>query len=312
MQNKKILIVDRLHHVFKEEAFKLGYQVDDLPDLTREQTLEVLPEYHGIAVRTKFKIDRELLDRGLNLKFVARAGAGLDNIDVDYAKKKGLALLNAPEGNRDAVAEHAIGMLLSLLNNLRRSDIEVRNGLWNREGNRGLELKGRTVGIVGYGFMGQCFAKKLKSFDVNVIAYDKYKTGFTDEFASEVSMEQIVRQSDILSLHIPLTRETRQLVDDEYLFHFRKPIFFLNTARGEIVNTMSILKAIREGKILGAGLDVLEIEKFPALSQQDWFSDLIKEGRVLLSPHVAGWSVESFQRISEVLAEKLKGIAEKP
>ena len=311
MQNKKILIVDKLHPVFKEEALKLGFQVDDFPDFTREQTLQALPEYHGIAVRTKFRIDQEMLDRGSNLEFVARAGAGLDNIDVAYAEKKGLALLNAPEGNRNAVAEHAIGMLLSLLNNLRKSDIEVRNGMWDREGNRGLELKGRTVGIIGYGFMGQCFARKLKSFDVNVIAYDKYKTGFTDEFASEVSMEQIVRQSDVLSLHIPLTRETRQLVDDEYLFHFRKPIFFINTARGEIVNTLSILKAIKAGKILGAGLDVLEVEKFPSLSQQDWYSELIKDGRVLLSPHVAGWSVESFQRISEVLAEKLKKLTEK-
>lgn len=311
MQNKKILIVDKLHPVFKEEALKLGFLVDDFPDFTREQTLQALPEYHGIAVRTKFRIDQEMLDRGSNLEFVARAGAGLDNIEVAYAEKKGLALLNAPEGNRDAVAEHAIGMLLSLLNNLRKSDMEVRNGLWDREGNRGLELKGRTVGIIGYGFMGQCFARKLKSFDVNVIAYDKYKTGFTDEFASEVSMEQIVRQSDVLSLHIPLTRETRLLVDDEYLFHLRKPIFFINTARGEIVNTLSVLKAIRAGKILGAGLDVLEVEKFPSLNQQDWYLELIKEGRVLLSPHVAGWSVESFQRISEVLAEKLKQLTEK-
>jgi len=308
MQQKKILIADHLHSVFKEEAEKLGYLVDDFPHYTREQTLAQIHLYHGIAVRTKFKIDKEIIDAGTNLEFIARAGAGLDNIDEAHAKAKGIKLLNAPEGNRDAVAEHAIGMLLSLLNNLRRSDFEVRNGIWDREGNRGLELKGKTVAIIGYGFMGRCFARKLKSFDVNVIAYDKYNTGFSDEFVTEVSMEQVVKQADVLSLHIPLTRETRQMVNDEYFFHFRKPIFFLNTARGEIVNTQSVLNGIKEGKILGAGLDVLEIEKFPALAEQPWFKELAENDKVILSPHVAGWSVESYKRISEVLAEKLKAL----
>jgi D-3-phosphoglycerate dehydrogenase len=200
-------------------------------------------------------------------------------------------------------------MLLSLMNNLRKADIEIRNGIWDREGNRGYELKGKTVGIIGYGYMGKSFAKRLKSFEVNVIAYDKYKSGFSDEFAQEVSMEQIVKHSDILSLHIPLRRETHQLINDEYFFHFRKPIFFLNTARGEIVNTQSVLSAIKSGKILGAGLDVLEIEKFPALSSKSWYNELINEGRVLLSPHVAGWTIESYRKISEVLAEKLKSLS---
>jgi len=308
MPVKKILIVDKLHPIFKEEAAKIGYSVDDFPDYTREQTIAALHDYEGIAVRTKFKIDKEIIDAGPNLRFIARAGAGLDNIDEPHASSKGIKLLNAPEGNRDAVGEYAIGMLLSLLNNLRKSDIEVRNGIWDREGNRGYELKGKTVGIIGYGFMGQCFAKKLRGFDVNIIAYDKYKTGFSDEFVTEVSMEQIVKQTDILSLHIPLTRETRQLVNDEYLFHFRKPIFFINTARGEIVNTQSVLSAIQSGKILGAGLDVLEVEKFPALAEQSWYPQLINEGKVLLSPHVAGWSFESYQRISEILAEKLAAL----
>ena len=200
-------------------------------------------------------------------------------------------------------------ILLSLMNNLRKADIEVRSGIWDREGNRGHELKGKTVAIIGYGFMGQSLAKRLRGFDVNVLAYDKYRSGFSDEYASEASMEQIVKQADVLSLHIPLTRETRQMVDEEYLFHFRKPIFFLNTARGEIVKTTAVLKAIREGKILGAGLDVLEVEKFPALEEAQWYYDMIKNGRVLLSPHVAGWSFESYRKISEVLAEKLKALA---
>jgi D-3-phosphoglycerate dehydrogenase / 2-oxoglutarate reductase len=308
MSKKKILIADLLHPLFKEEAEKLGYEVDDFPQFTREETLASIANYHGIAVRTKFRIDKEIIDAGVNLKFIARAGAGLDNIDVQAAKSKSIMLLNAPEGNRDAVAEHALGMLLSLFNNLRRSDMQVRDGIWDREGNRGYELKGKTVGIIGYGNMGRCFARKLKSFDVNVIAYDKYHTGFSDEYATEVSMEQIVKQADVLSLHIPLTRETRQLVNDEYFFHFRKPIFFLNTARGEVVNTQAVLNGIKSGKILGAGLDVLEIEKFPALGEQTWFKDLVENEKVILSPHVAGWSFESYKRISEVLAEKLKTI----
>ncbi|WP_207427072.1 2-hydroxyacid dehydrogenase [Pedobacter sp. SYSU D00535] len=302
---KNILIADKLHPFFKQEAEKLGYVVDDRPDISREETLAVVGNYLGIAIRTKFKIDRELMDAGTRLQFIARAGAGLDNIDEAYANTRGIRLLNAPEGNRDAVGEHAVGMLLSLMNNLRKADIEVRNGIWDREGNRGLELKGRTVAIIGYGHMGRSFARKLKGFEVNVIAYDKYKTGFSDEYASEVSMEQVVKQADILSLHIPLTRETRQMVDDEYFFHFRKPIFFLNTARGEVVNTVAVLNAIREGKILGAGLDVLEVEKFPQLGEQTWFQDLVSNGRVLLSPHVGGWTVESYRKISEVLAGKL-------
>jgi D-3-phosphoglycerate dehydrogenase len=309
MPNKKILIADKLHPLFKEDAEKLGYGVDDLPDITREETLEIIHQYSGIAIRTKFKIDKEIIEAGENLKFIARAGAGMDNVDVDYANEKEIQCLNAPEGNRAAVAEHSIGMLLSLMNNLRKADIEIRNGIWDREGNRGYELKGKTVGIIGYGYMGRSFAKRLKSFEINVIAYDKYKSGFSDEFAQEVSMEQIVKHSDILSLHIPLKRETMQLVNDEYFFHFKKPIFFLNTARGEIVNTQSVLNAIKSGKILGAALDVLEQEKFPALSSQPWFNELINEGRVLLSPHVAGWTIESYRKISEVLAEKLKSIS---
>ncbi|WP_207534949.1 2-hydroxyacid dehydrogenase [Desertivirga arenae] len=308
MNQKRILIADQLHPLFAEEAEKLGYKVDDFPHYTREQTLAAIAQYNGIAVRTKFRIDKEIIDAGSQLEFIARAGAGLDNIDEAHAKARGIKLLNAPEGNRDAVAEHAIGMLLSLMNNLRRSDLEVRKGIWDREGNRGLELNGRTVAIIGYGFMGQRFARKLKSLDVKVIAYDKYKTNFSDEYVTEVSMEQVVKQADVLSLHIPLTRETRQMIDDEYFFHFRKPIFFLNTARGEIVNTQSVLTAIEQGKILGAGLDVLEVEKFPALAEQQWYQKLVSNDKVILSPHVGGWSVESYRKISEVLAAKLKDL----
>lgn len=306
--SRKILIIDDLHPTFKESAIALGFEVDDQPEITRAETLAVVKDYVGIAVRTKFKIDQELFDAAPNLKFVARAGAGLDNIDVTVAAERGIQLINAPEGNNDAVGEHAIGLLLALMNNFRNANFEIRNGIWEREGNRGYELKGKTVGIIGYGFMGRKMARKLAGFEVNVIAYDKYQTGFTDEFAREVSMEEIVKHSDVLSLHIPLTKETKQMVDDEYFYHFKKPIFFINTARGEIVNTAAVLKNIESGKILGAGLDVLEIEKFPALGQQPWFNDLKTSGKVILTPHVGGWTFDSYRKISEVLAQKLTEI----
>lgn len=302
----RILIVDDLHPAFKSRAEQLGYEVDDLPKITRAETLAVISGYDGIAVRTKFRIDKELMDAAPGLKFVARAGAGLDNIDEAYAKERGISLINAPEGNRDAVGEHAIGMLLSMINNQRKSDIEIRNGIWDREGNRGWELKGKTVGIIGYGFMGSSLARKLAGFEVKVIAYDKYKTGFSDAYVQECSMEEIVKHSDVLSLHIPLTSETRQMVDEEYLFHFKKNIFFINTARGEIVNTKAVLDAIKSGKIMGAGLDVLEAEKFPNLAEQSWYTELKESSKVLLSPHVGGWTFDSYRKISEVLADKLE------
>ena len=305
---KKILIVDDLHPAFKEQAIEMGYQVDDEPQITRQQTLDKIKDYTGIAVRTKFRIDAELFAAAPNLKFVARAGAGLDNIDDKIAAERNIQLINAPEGNCDAVGEHATGLLLSLMNNFRRADIEIRNGIWDREGNRGYELKGKKVGIIGYGFMGQSFAKKLAGFEVDVMAYDKYKTGFSDAFAREVSMEEIVKHSDVLSLHIPLTAETKLMVDDEYFFHFKKPIFFINTARGEIVKVDAVLNAIKAGKILGAGLDVLQAEKFPVLSEQAWYDELKTNDKVILTPHVGGWTFDSYRKISEVLAEKLRNM----
>lgn len=305
---KKILIVDDLHPAFKLAAEEMGFDVDDRPLIKKDEVLEILKDYSGLAIRTKFRVDAEVIAAAPNLKFVARAGAGMDNIDVAIAEEKNIQLINAPEGNADAVGEHTLGMLLSLMNNFRKADMEIRNGIWDREGNRGYELMGKTVGIIGYGHMGQAFAKRLAGFGVKVIAYDKYKTGFSDDYAKEASMEEIVKHSDVLSLHIPLTKETRQLVDDEYLLHFRRPIFFLNAARGEIVNTTSVLKAIENGKIMGAGLDVLEKEKFPLLGEADFYKELISHPKVLLTPHVGGWTFDSYRKISEVLARKLKNL----
>ncbi len=306
--SKKILIVDDLHPAFAEKARILGFEVDDKPLINREETLAIIANYVGIAVRTKFRIDKQLLDAAPHLKFVARAGAGLDNIDEVEAKERNIQLINAPEGNCDAVGEHAVGLLLSLMNNFRKADEEIRNGVWDREGNRGYELNGKVIGLIGYGFMGQSFAQKLAGFGVKIIAYDKYKTGFSDDYVREVSMEEIVKHSDVLSLHIPLTKETKQMVNEEYFFHFKKPIFFINTARGEIVDTAAVLSQLKKGKIIGAGLDVLETEKFPSLGEQVWFNELKTNGRVILTPHIAGWTFDSYRKISEVLAQKLAGL----
>ncbi|MEO6524529.1 MAG: 2-hydroxyacid dehydrogenase [Mucilaginibacter sp.] len=305
---KKILIVDDLHPIFIEMAEAQGYECNYQPQYTLADTLAVIAGYEGLMVRSKFQVNKALFDAATKLQFICRAGAGMDNIDEAYARQKSIALINAPEGNMDAVGEHAIGMLLSLMNNLNRADAEVRNGLWKREANRGHELKGHIVGIVGYGFMGQSFAKKLSGFGVEVIAYDKYKTGFSDRYAREVSMEEIVRQSDVLSFHVPLTKETNYLFNDELLFHFRKPFYLINTSRGKVVQTQAVLNGIKSGKILGACLDVLEVEKFPVLGEQVWYEELKQSGKVILTPHVAGWTFESYRKISEVMAEKLRDL----
>lgn len=309
MNTKKILIVDDIHPIFIEQAEALGYHCDYQPTIKPEQAFEIIDKYEGLVIRSKFLVDRKVLDISKKLHFICRAGAGMDNIDEAYAKEKGVALINAPEGNMDAVGEHAVGMLLNLMNNINRSDAEVREGLWKREANRGYELKGRTVGIIGYGFMGRSFAKKLLGFEVNVIAYDKYKTGFSDQYAREVSMEEIVKHADVVSFHVPLTSETNGLVNDEYLFHFKKPIFLLNTSRGKVVKTQAVLDAIKQGRILGAGLDVLEVEKFPALGEQLWFEELRQSNKVILTPHIAGWTFDSYRRISEIMADKLSKLA---
>jgi D-3-phosphoglycerate dehydrogenase len=308
--NNKLLIVDDLHPVFIPKAEALGYVCDYRPDIKPDEALQLLPDYMGLVIRSKFQVSREVMDIASQLRFIARAGAGMDNIDEAYAAQKGIELINAPEGNSDAVGEHAVGMLLALRNHLATADAEVRASLWQREENRGYELKGKTVGIVGYGHMGKSFARKLAGFEVDVIAYDKYKTCFSDRYAREVSMEEIVKISDVLSLHVPLTHETKGLVNEEYLFHFRKPIFLINTSRGKVVQVQAVLDGIKQGKILGAALDVLEVEKFPALREQPWFEELKKNKNILLSPHVAGWTFESYQKISEVMAAKLKPAAD--
>jgi len=306
-----ILIVDDLHEVILEKFQEAGISYDYQPNITRAETEMIIHNYTGLIIRSKFQVDQEFLDLAINLKLIGRSGAGMDNIDEGYATSKNIQLVSANEGNRDAVGEHMIGMLLSLMNNLNRGNREIRNGQWLREKNRGYELMGRTVALIGYGNNGRAMAKKLSGFDVNVIAYDKYKTGFSDAYAREVSMEEIVREADILSFHIPLTKETKGLVNREYLRHFHKPIFFLMGARGGIVDVPSVLEAMDSGQIVGAAFDVLPVEKFPDLSHEEWFRSLTARDNVILSPHVAGWTYESYYKLSAILADKIITLLQK-
>jgi D-3-phosphoglycerate dehydrogenase len=266
------------------------------------------------VIRSRFSIDRQFLDKASKLKFIGRVGAGLENIDITYAEKKGIHLLAAPEGNRNAVGEHALGMILALFNKLKKADHEIRNGLWHREDNRGIELEGKTVGIIGYGNMGKAFAKKLKGFDCEVIFYD-IKAEIADENARQVSLDELFLKTDVLSLHTPQTNLTRQMINTSFLKKFSKSIYLINTARGSAVVTRDLVKAMEEGKVLGACLDVLEYEQ---ASFENFFSNentlpeafqyLIGSDKVLLSPHVAGWTVESKFKLAETIVQKIAAL----
>jgi D-3-phosphoglycerate dehydrogenase / 2-oxoglutarate reductase len=269
--------------------------------------------YNGIVIRSRFKIDRAFIDRATNLNFIARVGAGLESIDCDYAESKGIHLIAAPEGNRNAVGEQALGMLLSLFNNLNKADRGVRNGHWIREGNRGHELDGKTVGIIGYGNMGKSFAKKLRGFDVEVLCYD-IKDNIGDANAKQVSLEELRQRADVISLHTPWTPETDKMINAGFINAFAKPFWFINTARGNSVVTADLTDALKSGKVLGAGLDVLEYEKssFETLFNDgeipEAFQYLLDSENVLLTPHIAGWTFESHERLAQVIADKIKDI----
>jgi D-3-phosphoglycerate dehydrogenase len=302
----KILFIDTVHPLLKQELEKENHICDTAYNKSKTEIQEIIHEYQGIIIRSRFKIDKQFIDCGSNLKFIARAGSGLENIDVDYAENKNIHCYNAAEGNRQAVAEHALGMLLSLFNNLNNADQEVREGKWEREKNRGIELAGKTVGIIGYGNNGSAFAEVLKGFNVKILAYDKYLSNYPQES----SMETINKEADIISLHVPLTDETTYLVDDNFINRFVKNFYFINTARGKCVNTKHLVKALVNGKIKGACLDVLEYEKtsFENLSKDGLTSDmqyLMNAQNTILSPHVAGWTHESNIKIARVLCKKI-------
>lgn len=301
----KILFIDTVHPLLKQELEKENHICDSAYNKSKTEIQQIISNYQGIIIRSRFKIDKQFIDCGSNLKFIARAGSGLENIDVEYAENKNIHCYNAAEGNRQAVAEHALGMLLSLFNNLNNADQEVREGKWERERNRGIELAGKTVGIIGYGNNGSAFAEVLKGFNVKILAYDKYLTNYTQES----SMETIYKEADIISLHVPLTDETTYLVDDNFINRFVKNFYLINTARGKCVNTKNLVKALENKKIKGACLDVLEYEKtsFENLSKDGLTSDmqyLMNAKNTILSPHVAGWTEESNVKIAEVILNK--------
>ncbi|HLN52416.1 MAG TPA: NAD(P)-dependent oxidoreductase [Lentimicrobium sp.] len=311
MAQGKVLFIDTAHPYLTDELIMMGYNCVHYTGLSRKEILDQIQQYTGIIIRSKIKLDKEALDLAKNLRFIGRVGAGMENIDSQYAESKGITCLNAPEGNRDAVAEHAMGMILSLLNHLCRVNTEVRNGIWIRDNNRGTEIKGKTVGIIGFGNTGSEFAKRLTGFGADILVYDKYKSGFGNELINEVPMDEVFESADIVSLHIPFTKETNQLVSSNWIHHFKKPFYLINTSRGQCVNTTDLMTAIESGKILGAALDVLECEQlsFENLDTADLppsIKALFQSDKVILSPHIAGWTVESHFKLAKTLVDKIR------
>jgi D-3-phosphoglycerate dehydrogenase len=305
--NFKILVTEDIHQIFFDELASAHILVDDRSNINSKDELKSLfPLYDGVLVRSKFFVDRDLIAGAKNLKLIARAGAGMDNIDEVYCQENGITLINAPEGNRDAVAEHVIGMLLNLMRNISISNAEIKNGIWLREENRGIEIGGKTIGIIGYGNTGKSLAKKLSGFGVNCIAYDKYLTNYSDQFAQAVSLKELQNQADIISIHVPLSVETKYFIDSDFLSNLKTGVVILNTSRGPVLQTAALIQSIQSGKVAYAALDVLENEKIDQLdaAQQREFDQLCKESKVLLTSHIAGWTEESYYKIASVLAKK--------
>jgi D-3-phosphoglycerate dehydrogenase len=302
------LIVDEMHPSIVPMLKDAGIVPDYRPVISKEEVYKIIGNYQGLIVRSKLQVNKELLDKASELKFIGRAGAGMDMIDVHEAEKKNILLFNAPEGNRDALAEHCMALLLSLMNRILIADKEVRKGIWDREGNRGYELKNKTISIIGYGNMGKAFAERLKAFGCEILAYDKNLENFSDGFAREAGMHEVFEKSDIVSFHIPLNPETKGSINENYLSSFKKNIWLINSARGEILSLKDLSKLLKSGKVRGAGLDVLENEKLNQLNeeQRNVFAELAKSDKVIFTPHIAGWSIESYVRINEVLVEKIK------
>ncbi|WP_308993717.1 2-hydroxyacid dehydrogenase [Mariniflexile litorale] len=306
----KILHLDSNHKLLINQLNNLGFINHEDYSSSKEEIEAKIKEYDGIILRSRFSIDKQFLDAATKLKFIGRVGAGLENIDCDYAEQKGITLIAAPEGNRNAVGEHALGMLLSLFNKLNKADHEVRTGKWQREANRGIELDGRTVGIIGYGNMGKAFAKKLRGFEVEVLCYD-IKKNVGDANAKQVSLKEFQEKVEVVSLHTPQTPLTLNMIDANFINQFKKPFWFINTARGKSVVTKDLVFALKYGQVLGAGLDVLEYEK---ASFEDMFTStmpepfqyLIAAKNVLLTPHVAGWTIESKEKLAQTIVDKIK------
>lgn len=303
----KILQLDTNHPLITEQLSAKGFMLDEDTTSTYDEVLEKIADYEGIIIRSRIPVDQNFLEHAKNLKFIARVGAGMENIDVRFAEERGIKLISSPEGNRDSVAEHVVGMLLILMHRLFISSAEVKNGIWKREENRGDELLGKTFGIIGYGNMGKAVAKRLSGFGVNVIFHD-ILPNLSDEFATQVSLENLKNEADILSLHIPITDETYHLIDAQFISGMKKDFYFINTARGKNVKTSDLVEAVRSGKVKGACLDVLEYEKasFENLEIENTDSAfLLQSEKVIVTPHIAGWTVQSKEKLAQVIVDKI-------
>lgn len=309
-QHPKVLHIDSNNPILWEQLEQAGFENHADYKSSKEEIEAKIANYQGVVIRSRFDIDKTFLDAAVNLQFIARVGAGLESIDTDYAESKGIHLIAAPEGNSNAVGEQALGMLLSLFNNLNRADRQIRQGFWVREGNRGHELEGKTVGVIGYGNMGKSFAKKLRGFDVEVLCYD-IQPNVGDGNAKQVSLEELQQKADVLSLHTPWTPLTNKMVNEGFINGFEKPFWLINTARGKSVVTHDLMTALKTGRILGAALDVLEYEKssfehlFTDGTIPDAFQYLLEADNVLLSPHIAGWTFESHEKLAQVIVDKI-------
>jgi len=310
MMAKRILITDEMHPVFIEGMLALGYEVDYYSMIDNEEVLCIIPDYDALALSTKICVTKEMIDKATRLRFIARIGSGLDNIDIKYAAQKGIRVFNSPEGNCNAVAEHTLALILNMLNHVARSDREIRSGQWVREANRGKELNGMTIGIIGYGHVGKTLAKRLMGFDCKVLAYDKYLHNFSQNNVVEVSINKIQEQADIITMHTPLTHETLHWINAHFFEKCKKNIYFVNASRGKVVNTRDLLYHLDTGKIIAAALDVLENEKIDSLTADEKiiFNQLCQRDNITLTPHIAGWTQESKIALSQVLLNKIKAM----